>query len=195
MTWDLWSGGGYYIVCGLPGKTVWGGRCWCLETHQRGSGYCSGRLNNLTNPGCEYTHNTQITSQHSLCGTASYETVSPHTQHVSTQSILQWKVHIQNSIKLRVSSILTIFKHVLFPVYVLCHDKKTLKKLGQSPKWYLILYTVALPLTRAHRTTYTAEVGSLHLSQIHLNSVSQNSWHLIQVKIPCLRSVRISTLF
>ena len=35
----------------------------------------------------------------------------------------------------------------------------------------------------------------IHLSQIHLNSVFHNSWHLILVKIPCLRSVRITTLF
>ena len=35
----------------------------------------------------------------------------------------------------------------------------------------------------------------IHLSQIHLNSVFHNSWHLIQVQIPCLRSVRINTLF
>ena len=33
----------------------------------------------------------------------------------------------------------------------------------------------------------------IHLGQIHLNSVFHNSWHLILVKIPCLRSVRIIT--
>ena len=35
----------------------------------------------------------------------------------------------------------------------------------------------------------------LHLNQIHLNPVFHNSWHLILVKNPCLRSVRITTLF
>ena len=30
----------------------------------------------------------------------------------------------------------------------------------------------------------------IHLSQIHLNSVFHNSWHLFRVKIPCLSSVR-----
>jgi hypothetical protein len=35
----------------------------------------------------------------------------------------------------------------------------------------------------------------IHLRQIHLNSVLHNSWHLILVKIPCLMSVRITTLF
>ena len=35
----------------------------------------------------------------------------------------------------------------------------------------------------------------IHLSQIRLNSVFHNFWHLILVKIPCLRSVRITTLF
>jgi hypothetical protein len=35
----------------------------------------------------------------------------------------------------------------------------------------------------------------IHLSQLHLHSVFHNSWHLILVKIPCLRSVRITTLF
>ena len=35
----------------------------------------------------------------------------------------------------------------------------------------------------------------IHLSQTHLNSFFHNSWHLIQVKIPCLWSVRITTLF
>jgi hypothetical protein len=35
----------------------------------------------------------------------------------------------------------------------------------------------------------------IHLSQIHFNSVFHNSWHLILVKMICLRSVRITTLF
>ena len=55
---------------------------------------------------------------------------------------------------------------------------------GQFLKcWYLHRYIQLIP------EVYT------QLSQIHLNSVFHNSWHLILIKIPCLRSVRITTLF
>ena len=35
----------------------------------------------------------------------------------------------------------------------------------------------------------------IHLSQVHLNSVFHNSWHLILVQIPCFRSVGITAYF
>jgi hypothetical protein len=35
----------------------------------------------------------------------------------------------------------------------------------------------------------------IHLSQIHLNSIFHNSWHLVLVRMSCLRSVRINTTF
>jgi hypothetical protein len=50
-------------------------------------------------------------------------------------------------------------------------------------------------LTPLIRTVCKSEVYK-HLSQIHLHSVFPNSsWHLLLVNIPCLRSVRITTLY
>jgi hypothetical protein len=43
--------------------------------------------------------------------------------------------------------------------------------------------------------TSTVEVEVyIHLSQLHLNSVFHNSWHLIVVTIPCLRSVHFKNV-
>ena len=55
------------------------------------------------------------------------------------------------------------------------------------------LNTQLSPRLEPQQTQLKSEVY-IHLSQIHLNSVFHNSWHLNLSK-NCLRSVRIATLF